>query len=507
MKDIKVTIKNYRSIPYDNPITIEIKEGITYILGVNNIGKSNLLKIFYEFRNIIQNNSGFGQQNQSTQDGVFFSSLKNQKSPNNQIELLIETENQYISATISPRNEDNLEFPGFKFKFNITNKADKFYQDGDFEGLFQVFKNSMYVGSFRTPLWLSNAPYFDISVGESFISNWDSWATGTSLTNRTKIRDLKNELKELFQFNHFDITVTQDKKNLIIETDNGSFYLNELGGGIGHFILVLGNALIKQPGFILIDEPENALHPKLQEVFIRTLASKAKYGLIATSHSIGLARSTADKIYSLTKNDKGRIILSDFGESYRSSISNNISELGFSQFMELGGNNILLVEGRTDIKCFKEILRKYNIEQHFIIMDLGGAGFVNGKSLEELSELKRLNANSYNVIFDSEYESESSNLKSDFLAFKENCESLNFNVFPTDYHSTENYLSQRVIELELGTGYTALTKFENFSNRPPENKWGKTLNWKMFREMTLAELEGTQLDSFIKNTLIPFTNK
>ncbi|AFU68153.1 hypothetical protein P700755_001215 [Psychroflexus torquis ATCC 700755] len=39
-------------------------------------------------------------------------------------------------------------------------------------------------------------------------------------------------------------------------------------------------------------------------------------------------------------------------------------------------------------------------------MYLGGSGFINGSSLEELSELKRLNTNSYSVIFDSEYESE-----------------------------------------------------------------------------------------------------
>lgn len=50
----------------------------------------------------------------------------------------------------------------------------------------------------------------------------------------------------------------------------------------------------------------------MQEIFIRTLASKAKkYGLVATSHSIGLARSVgADKIYSLSKKPDGKLNLS-----------------------------------------------------------------------------------------------------------------------------------------------------------------------------------------------------
>lgn len=62
----------------------------------------------------------------------------------------------------------------------------------------------------------------------------------------------------------------------------------------------------------------------------------------------------------------------------------------------------MLVEGTGDIKSFKEILRKYGIEHHFIVMDLGGSGLISKASRHELDELKRLNAKSYNVIFDSE---------------------------------------------------------------------------------------------------------
>lgn len=75
----------------------------------------------------------------------------------------------------------------------------------------------------------------------------------------------------------------------------------------------------------------------MQEIFIRTLASKAKYGLVATSHSIGLARSVgADKIYSLSKKPDGKLNLSRFGDAYTPSVTNAINELGYSQFVELG---------------------------------------------------------------------------------------------------------------------------------------------------------------------------
>jgi hypothetical protein len=77
------------------------------------------------------------------------------------------------------------------------------------------------------------------------------------------------------------------------------------------------------------------------------------------------------------------------------------------------------------------------------------------------------------VIFDSEFESEGAALKAEFKAFVTNCEDLNFNIFPTDYHSMENYTTQRVIKIELGSDYVALSKYENFSSRPKENKWVK----------------------------------
>lgn len=74
----------------------------------------------------------------------------------------------------------------------------------------------------------------------------------------------------------------------------------------------------------------------MQEIFVRILASKTKHGLIATSHSIGLARSVgSDRILTLNKEADGRIILINYGHTYKPSIINTISELSFSQFMEM----------------------------------------------------------------------------------------------------------------------------------------------------------------------------
>src|SRR5262245_59896562 len=52
MSSYKITIRNYRSIPYNRPLTFSLNEGVTFILGINNVGKTNLLKFFYEFRTL-----------------------------------------------------------------------------------------------------------------------------------------------------------------------------------------------------------------------------------------------------------------------------------------------------------------------------------------------------------------------------------------------------------------------------------------------------------------------
>src|SRR2546430_1068189 len=47
---LTLNIRNYRAIPYRKPLEFEIGKGITFFLGPNNVGKSSLIKIFFELR-------------------------------------------------------------------------------------------------------------------------------------------------------------------------------------------------------------------------------------------------------------------------------------------------------------------------------------------------------------------------------------------------------------------------------------------------------------------------
>ena len=49
---LDMTIKNYRCFSDSDPVPISIRDGFTAFVGVNNSGKSSLLKFFYELRDL-----------------------------------------------------------------------------------------------------------------------------------------------------------------------------------------------------------------------------------------------------------------------------------------------------------------------------------------------------------------------------------------------------------------------------------------------------------------------
>ena len=52
--DIDITIKNYRCFPRRTPARIQVRPGFTAFVGLNNSGKSSLLRFFYEFRELFR---------------------------------------------------------------------------------------------------------------------------------------------------------------------------------------------------------------------------------------------------------------------------------------------------------------------------------------------------------------------------------------------------------------------------------------------------------------------
>ncbi|TMB64236.1 MAG: hypothetical protein E6J43_13770 [Chloroflexi bacterium] len=147
------------------------------------------------------------------------------------------------------------------------------------------------------------------------------------------------------------------------------YKLPEIGSGITQFILVLANAAIQEPFLILIDEPELNLHPSLQLDFLTTLGSYASGGVLYSTHSIGLARAVADRIYSVRKISEGHSHVSIYEET--PALSEFLGELNYSGYKELGFDPVLLVEGTSEVKTIQQFLRLFKTDHEIVLLPRG----------------------------------------------------------------------------------------------------------------------------------------
>ncbi|MDZ4402694.1 AAA family ATPase [Prosthecobacter sp.] len=496
MEQFSYTLQNYRPFGLSHPVEMTVSEGITFILGPNNVGKSALLRAFVELKNVIEPAAKRDNRKYDAQISTSFETLVCRSNPTSSFSVAVANDTAKWTVSFTSRAGIHSNAVGV----HMDVRGDNVTPESRFRAM-SLFTNALYVPAFRSPTVNAQGDIYGMHIGQQFVAQWDEWANGKRISDAEKVSALVEELRVLFGFSRFEITVAKDGSQLLVRTDEGRFSLSELGDGLSHYIIVLGNAMIAAPDWILIDEPEIGLHPKMQEAFVRVLASKARYGLIATSHSVGLARSVADRVLMMTKDASGARRLEPFGKHLNPTIAQSISEMGYSQFAELGANHLLLVEGRTDIKAFREILRKFNLEQHFLIWSLNGSDWIKAppeKIADELAELKRLGAASVSIVFDSERTDSSMDMSEAVRPFHDLCASLGFNVFATDRHSTENYITQEALD-KLCPGTVALGEFEIFG--ASGKKWEKSKNWLLFREMGRPDIEGTGLGQFITGTL------
>src|SRR5712692_1820160 len=59
-REIRLTVRNYRCFPATRPARFSLRPGFTSFIGVNNAGKSTLLKMLYELRDVFRRTTNGG---------------------------------------------------------------------------------------------------------------------------------------------------------------------------------------------------------------------------------------------------------------------------------------------------------------------------------------------------------------------------------------------------------------------------------------------------------------
>ena len=520
---IEITLKNYRCFPDEKPATFSLQEGFTSFVGINNSGKSSLLKFFYEFRSLFRRISEHNLLNEALLGNAqhfdaassildFEEVFCNANDRNLEIQIYFKATNYKLEQDAIPipnridiiinrgttdfltklyLTDGKLEINDSTIKENILYIENN--QKVDLASIFQLFEelaNTLYIGPFRNALNVSsNEDYFDIKVGQPFIHLWKSLKTGPKKDNYDAAIRLKEDIQRVFGYPNLEINCSSDNTTLQISIGRNRYSLSEIGSGITQFILVLANAAIKQPSYILIDEPELNLHPSLQLDFLTTLESYAQIGMLFATHNIGLAR-LSNRIYSVHKIDEGKSELCDFESNPH--LSELLGELSFSAYKELGFDKILLVEGRTDVKTMQQFLRLYNIDHNVVILPLGGNTLINNDSEIELREIYRISSNIFAII-DSEKKGPDQELNDIRQQFHDMCTEIGINCHVLKKRSTENYFTNDAMKKVMGDNYNALEPYQQV----PDG-WDKNMNWRIAREMTLEDLSKTDIGEFFK---------
>lgn len=524
-------IKNYRCFEDTKPLRFALDKGFTAFVGPNNAGKSSVLRFFYEFRNLwwglTQVNEilpamvelrGFSVGDINDKDDIFY----NLNDRDMEIEIILSDCNEESELCV---NKLQLHID----RNSISYRADAFvngqrvniYDDhgnvvvgwldknilcnsntseplGDFRNILLLFNNlhnCMYIASFRNILNLSgDEDYFDLIIGTKFIHRWREWKTGRIKKQNDTIRKITQDIKEVFELKNLDISDSSDTKTLHFNLNDKNYKLNELGSGIAQFIIVVANAAIRNPTFILIDEPELHLHPTLQLDFLTLLSSYAQEGVCFATHSVGLARSVAERIYSVKQDTdgSGRALVHDFEETPH--LAEFLGELSFRSFKDLGFDKILLVEGVNDLTTIQQFLRKLKEDAKIVLLPLGGSGMINAKRQMELSEIKRVSDN-ISVLIDSEKDSKDSPLSGDRQGFEKACRELGINIHVLERRAIENYFTEKAIQEIKGDKYKALEPYQKLSDLNPA--WSKAENWRIAQQMSLDDIKATDLGKFL----------
>lgn len=525
---IRVTLRNYRCFHESQPLVFDLQPGFTGIVGPNDVGKSSLLRFFYELRSLWEVVARYGN---------FINLLVgrpdtfNPRGVRDRLELFCNRNERDLVVTLEvdavPEGGSDV-VPLRKVSFTAGRDGPPEWRvlhgDGiplsldpkvelvDREGILHyggarvldlrpmkqagaVLLDSIYLGPFRTAVGLGAQDYHDLAVGGSFIKAWHEWKAGTDKGRSRTIHRVTEDLRRIFSYGSLEIGASHDLTTLLVAKDGWSYRLEELGAGFAQFVYVLGTAAMRRPTYIFIDEPELHLHAPLQLDFLTRLASYASAGIVFATHSVGLARAAADRVLSMRTVD-GVPVCRPL--EHTSGYAEFLGELSFTSFRELGVDSVLLVEGVTEVRTLQQFLRLLRLDHRVVLLPLGGGQMIRGDVEPELAEVRRVAERVY-VLIDSERNSPSAKLDPQRRAFLSTCGKLGFCAHVTDRRATENYFPERAVRAEMGSKYRALEPFERLRDTPLG--WSKTHNWRIARHMSVEELIETDVGRFLRDQL------
>jgi AAA15 family ATPase/GTPase len=172
------------------------------------------------------------------------------------------------------------------------------------------------------------------------------------------------------------------KLKFALETQNEWVDASNCGLGLRDLLVILYFAISPEYKIVLMEEPENHIHPEMQRKLLKFLKEETnKQYFIATHSNVFLNSTYVDRVF-FTEYENGEIKVSD-----ATSRAKVLHSLGYSVTDNLVSDLIILVEGSGDKDFIEEFLSKLGLDARYNIKIwiLGGDEMVN----QDLSAFKQ----------------------------------------------------------------------------------------------------------------------
>jgi energy-coupling factor transporter ATP-binding protein EcfA2 len=185
--------------------------------------------------------------------------------------------------------------------------------------------------------------------------------------NTTKFQQFNDLVREILpQIKHISvrpqvgnrvqiITWPHDPKSM---REDVAIPLSQCGSGVGQVLAILYVVMTSvHPQTIIIDEPQNFLHPGAVRKLIEVLKRYPQHQYIFATHSPTVIAATDPQTLIMTQIEDCRSSLLALNISDNKDLQYSLSDIGASLSDVFGADQILWVEGATEQGCFPLIVR------------------------------------------------------------------------------------------------------------------------------------------------------
>jgi hypothetical protein len=500
------SFSGYRSFGDDTAVIAPLQK-INFLIGANNAGKSNVMRIIHEHSSLFSSHKTVFSELDKPQvgGGDFRFSIaatdddlnalcremirdKNEERAVQSLRWLYSTElfehhegdnnltwlksNNSAGVIYDVLDEEvarNLVKPeGFRWK-TLQMKLGHSYFDSDtsnIPGVLGALASALPVNNFKSVVIPAIRQIGSPTSTEITSSDFSGAGIIERLQKLERPELSKQKDKEVFnKINVFlrsvlenssaSLEIPHDKSMIIVHMDGKTLPLESLGTGIHEVVILAAAATILENTVLCIEEPELHLHPILQRKLINYLFTDTNNQYFITTHSAHLLDATEAQIFHVSMENAQSKVSTVSNTRERSELCVN---LGYKGSDILQANCVIWVEGPSDRTYLNYwIAAKDNslIEGiHYSIMFYGGrlSSHISGLDPDELEEhekelisLRQLNRNSV-IMIDSDKESSRKHINKTKKRLV-----TEFNRGPgfawvTDGREVENYLNEDQVE-------------------------------------------------------------